>query len=53
MVEPRSIAFGPDRWLTDSWVCNLVWMGRWLERADNTARVITTSPAWPLRTAAI
>lgn len=42
MVEPRSIAFGPDRWLTDSRVYNLVWMGRWLERADNTARVINS-----------
>ena len=40
MVEPRSIAYNPDRWLTDSRVYNLIWMGRWLERADNTARVI-------------
>ncbi len=40
MVEPRSIAYRPDRWLTDSRVYNLIWMGRWLERADNTARVI-------------
>ena len=40
MIEPRSIAFSPDRWLTDSRVYNLIWMGRWLERADNTARVI-------------
>ena len=42
MVEPRSIAFRPDRWLTDSRVYNLIWMGRWLERADNTTRVINT-----------
>ena len=42
MVEPRSIAFRPDGWLTDSRVYNLIWMGRWLERADNTARVINT-----------
>ena len=40
MVEPKSIAYRPDRWLTDSRVYNLIWMGRWLERADNTARVI-------------
>ena len=40
MVEPRSIAFNPDRWLTDSRVYNLIWMGRWLERADNIARVV-------------
>ena len=42
MVEPRSIAYRPDRWLTDSRVYNLIWMGRWLERADNTARVINS-----------
>lgn len=42
MVEPRSIAFTPDRWLTDSRVYNLIWMGRWLERADNIARVVNT-----------
>ena len=40
MVEPRSIAYRPDRWLTDSRVYNLIRVGRWLERADNIARVI-------------
>ena len=42
MVEPRSIAYSPDRRLTDSRVYNLIWIGRWLERADNIARVINT-----------
>ena len=42
MVEPRSISLSPDRWLTDSRVYNLIWLGRWLERADNIARVINT-----------
>ena len=42
MVEPRSISLAPDRWLTDSRVYNLIWLGRWLERADNIARVINT-----------
>ena len=42
MVEPRSISVSPDRWLTDSRVYNLIWLGRWLERADNIARVINT-----------
>ena len=42
MVEPRSISFGGDRWLTDSRVYNLIWLGRWLERADNIARVVNT-----------
>ena len=48
MAEPRSISFGTpahptisaDRWLTDSRVYNLIWLGRWLERAENVARVI-------------
>ena len=42
MVEPRSISLSPDRWLTDSRVYNLIWLGRWLERADNIARVVNT-----------
>ncbi len=42
MVEPRSISFSNDRWLTDSRIYNLIWMGRWLERAENIARVINT-----------
>ena len=42
MVEPRSISVSPVRWLTDSRVYNLIWLGRWLERADNIARVINT-----------
>ena len=42
MVEPRSISVSPDRWLTDSRVYNLIWLGRWLERADNIARVVNT-----------
>ncbi len=42
MVEPRSITYGSDRWLTDSRVYNLIWLGRWLERADNIARVVNT-----------
>ena len=32
-----------DRWLTDSRVYNLIWLGRWLERAENIAR--TTAAA--------
>lgn len=43
MVEPRSISFNNDRWLTDSRVYNLIWLGRWLERAENIARVVNTA----------
>ena len=42
MVEPRSLSFNTDRWLTDSRVYNLIWLGRWLERAENVARVVNT-----------
>lgn len=43
MIEPRSISHAPDRWLTDSRVHNLIWLGRWLERADTIARVLNIS----------
>ena len=43
MTEPRSMAMAHDRWLTDSRVYNLIWLGRWLERAENIAR--TTAAA--------
>lgn len=43
MIEPRSISHAPDRWLTDSRVYNLIWLGRWLERADTIARVLNVS----------
>ncbi len=43
MTEPRSISFNSDRWLTDSRVYNLIWLGRWLERAENIARVVNTA----------
>ena len=39
--DPRTIArTATDRWLTDSRVCNLVWLGRWVERAQTIARVV-------------
>ena len=43
MTEPRSLAMAQDRWITDSRIYNLIWLGRWLERAENIAR--TTSAA--------
>lgn len=38
--DPRSVEFAKDRWLTDSRVYNLIWMGRWLERAENICRAL-------------
>ncbi len=40
---PRAVACGADRWITDSRVCNLVWLGRWIERAQTIARVVRWS----------
>ena len=42
MTEPRALSFA-DRWLTDSRVYNLIWLGRWLERAENIARVVNAA----------
>lgn len=39
-ADPRAISRGADRWLTDSRVYNLVWLGRWIERAQTIARVV-------------
>ena len=39
-ADPRTISHGADRWLTDSRVYNLVWLGRWIERAQTVARVV-------------
>jgi uncharacterized alpha-E superfamily protein len=38
--DPRSVVFAKDKWLTDSRVYNLIWMGRWLERAENICRAL-------------
>lgn len=42
-MDPRTVAPGADRWLTDSRVYNLVWLGRWIERAQSVARVLLWS----------
>ena len=39
-ADPRTIAQGANRWITDSRVYNLVWLGRWIERAQTIARVV-------------
>ena len=37
-ADPRSVELGVDRWLTDARAYNLLWLGRWLERAYEIAR---------------
>ena len=39
-ADPRGIEDGQTRWITDSRVYNLVWLGRWIERAQTIARVV-------------
>lgn len=43
MVEPRSLMKAPDIWLTDSRVYNLIWLGRWLERAEVISRAVNSA----------
>ena len=43
MMEPRSLTVAPDSWLTDSRVYNLIWLGRWLERAEAISRAVNTA----------
>ena len=37
-ADPRSVELGVDRWLTDARAYNLLWLGRWLERAYEICR---------------
>ena len=39
-MDPRTISSGSDRWLTDSRVYSLIWLGRWIERAQTVSRVL-------------
>ena len=42
-MDPRTTAVGADRWLTDSRVYDLVWLGRRIERAQSVARLLLWS----------
>ncbi|MYE54941.1 MAG: alpha-E domain-containing protein, partial [Chloroflexi bacterium] len=43
MAEPRSMSVAKDNWLTDSRAYNLIWLGRWMERAESIARGMDTA----------
>ena len=43
MAEPRSLSVAKDRWMTDARAYNLIWLGRWLERAESIARGLDTA----------
>ena len=41
--EPRSLSVAKDKWMTESRAYNLIWLGRWLERAESIARGMDTA----------
>ena len=41
--EPRSLNVARDNWLTDSRAYNLIWLGRWMERAESITRGMDTA----------
>lgn len=43
MSEPRSLTTAPQNWMTDSRVYNLIWLGRWLERAEGISRAVNSA----------
>ena len=43
MTDPRSLAVAGASWLTDSRVYNLIWLGRWLERAEAISRAVNSA----------
>lgn len=47
--EPRSLSVARDNWLTDSRAYNLIWLGRWMERAESIARGMDTAAKQALR----
>ena len=49
MAEPRSMSVAKDSWLTDSRAYNLIWLGRWMERAESIARGMDTAAKQALR----
>jgi uncharacterized alpha-E superfamily protein len=48
--DPRSLSSGRDKPLTDSRAYNLIWMGRWLERAENMARTLDAAALVAMQT---
>jgi hypothetical protein len=38
--DPRSLAVPGNAWITDSRAYNLIWLGRWLERAGGIANAV-------------
>ena len=49
MAEPRSLSIARNNWLTDSRAYNLIWLGRWMERAESITRGMDTAAKRALR----
>lgn len=41
--DPRRVPLQGDKWITDTRIYNIVWMGRWLERAENISRTLDSA----------
>ena len=39
-ADPRTLDPGAGAWLTNSRVYNLIWLGRWMERAESLVRAV-------------
>ena len=50
-TDPRSASSTTNPWITDSRVYNLIWLGRWMERAYSMLRAIDTAALLSVRTA--
>ncbi len=42
-TDPRSLSQDSSLWLTNSRVYNLIWMGRWIERAESLIRAVDSA----------
>ncbi len=41
--DPRRVPQKGDKWITDTRIYNIVWLGRWLERAENIGRALDSA----------
>ena len=42
-TDPRSLSRDGSLWLTNSRVYNLIWLGRWIERAESLIRAVDSA----------
>ena len=49
-TDPRSASSTTNPWIVDPPVYNLIWLGRWMERADSLLRAIDAATLLAVRT---